>query len=87
MEEWSKNDTKFLRKFFDSETGQKVKEKVRSHEPKMDAKNFEEMALLAAAHSQYRKDVDLIRMLLEEQVETKEKSPFLDLSGLDVNET
>lgn len=86
MDEWNNKDVAFTKKFLESETGRKIVEKVKAAEPSMEGDTLESRALSAAEFGQYRKDVQLIKALLEKQTETKPKDNYIDMSGLDVKE-
>lgn len=82
--EWTKSDAAFLKRFLESDTGQKVKTQFKAAEPVMDAKTLEARALQAAEFAQYRKDKDLIKNLLSYEPEPKKKDRFIDMEGLNV---
>ena len=84
MEEWTPKDARFLSKFLESETGQKLKEKAKSLEPELDGKSIEEQALQASELKHHKVLVNMIKDSMAVTPEKKEKSNMIDMSGLDV---
>lgn len=85
-EDWTPQDSKFLKRFLESDTGKKLIAKVKAAEPDMDSDTLEGRALQAAAFSQWRKDVKLVKLWAETTTDKEVKSPFIDLEPLDVKE-
>jgi hypothetical protein len=82
--EWTPRDAQFLQRFLESDTGKKLIAEFKAGEPNMDDKTIEGRALQAAAYSNYKAIKDWIKGKQLVEKEPKEKSPYIDTSGLDV---